>query len=155
MARQHASRSPHNPHPRKTADRGTDSPHRKVSSSDGDRIAISDTLIDALQLERDNLAKAEALLACMVDSLERQPSSAHGPYYPTVAQLARELIAHSIDGLDPFVLERLVVNRVREEIGLRISSQIYADLHRLEDSLVLCTCPTRRPYTSTSLSYGA
>jgi hypothetical protein len=47
--------------------------------------------------------------------LEYQDNPLHGPYFPAVAELARELVARSIDGLDPGVLrERLLRNKIEE-----------------------------------------
>ncbi|GEM_PF-6794177 len=79
-------------------------------------VPVPKRLREAIQAERDNLCKAESLLACMAVSLEYQDDPFNGPYFPPVAQLARELVARSIDGLDPGVLrERLLRNKVKEE----------------------------------------
>jgi hypothetical protein len=76
---------------------------------------IPPRLLEAIEAERDNLSKAESLLACMVVSMEYQNDPLEGPYYPAVAQLARELIGRSIDGLDPFMLrQRLLRNKIEE-----------------------------------------
>jgi hypothetical protein len=78
-------------------------------------VPVPKRLREAIQAERDNLCKAESLLACMAVSLEYQDNPLHGPYFPAVAQLARELVARSIDGLDPGVLrERLLRNKIEE-----------------------------------------
>jgi hypothetical protein len=78
-------------------------------------VPIAESLHDAIQAERDNLSKAESLLACMAVALEYQEDPFNGPYFPAVAQLARELVAHSIDGLDPSVLrQRLLRNKIEE-----------------------------------------
>jgi len=79
-------------------------------------VPVPKRLHEAIQAERDNLCKAESLLACMVVALEYQDNPLDGPYYfPSVAQLARELVARSIDGLDPGVLrERLLRNKIEE-----------------------------------------
>jgi hypothetical protein len=76
---------------------------------------IPEGLQEAIAAERDNLSKVESLLACMVVSLEYQNDPLGGPYYPAAAQLARELVARSIDGLDPFVLrQRILRNKIEE-----------------------------------------
>ncbi len=99
---------------------------------DDDRgVPIPQALHEVLELERDNLSKVEALLACMEASMECGPSSLRGPYYPLVVQIARELVDRSIDSLDPFVLRRRLLNKVREGFGLTVASQTYAHLHRL------------------------
>jgi len=78
-------------------------------------VPVPKRLQDAIEAERDNLAKAESLLACMMVSMEYQNDPLEGPYYPAVAQLARELVARSINGLDPFVLrQRLLRNKIEE-----------------------------------------
>lgn len=84
-------------------------------------VPVPEPLHEAIETERDNLSKAESLLACMVVSMEYQNDSFSAPYYPTVAQLARELVARSIDGLDPFVLrQRLLGNKVEEVFCPRV-----------------------------------
>ncbi len=78
-------------------------------------VPVPKRLHEAIQAERDNLCKAESLLACMVVSLEYRDDPLEGPYFPAAAQLARELVARSIDGLDPGVLrERLLRNKIEE-----------------------------------------
>ena len=78
-------------------------------------VPVPEGLREAIQAERDNLCKAESLLACMAVALEYRDDPLHGPYFPAVAQLARELVARSIDGLDPGVLrERLLRNKIEE-----------------------------------------
>jgi hypothetical protein len=78
-------------------------------------VPVPKRLQEAIQAERDNLCKAESLLACMAVALEYRDDPLHGPYFPAVAQLARELVARSIDGLDPGVLrERLLRNKIEE-----------------------------------------
>jgi hypothetical protein len=78
-------------------------------------VPVPKGLKEAIQNERDNLCKAESLLACMAVALEYQDDPLHGPYFPAVAQLARELVARTIDGLDPGVIrERLLRNKIEE-----------------------------------------
>jgi hypothetical protein len=97
-------------------------------------VPVPENLHEAIEIERENLSKVEALLACMVVSMECQPS---GPYYPDVAQIARELVARSINSLDPFVLKRRLLNKVGEGFCMAVATQTYAHLHRLESSQVL------------------
>jgi hypothetical protein len=78
-------------------------------------VPVPESLQEAIQAERDNLCKAESLLACMAVSLEYQEDAWNGPYFPAVAQLARELVSRSIDGLDPSVLrQRILGNKIEE-----------------------------------------
>jgi len=78
-------------------------------------VPVPKRLREAIEAERDNLCKAESLLACMVVSLEYQDDPLDGPYFPAVAQVAREVVARSIDGLDPYVLrQRLLRNKIEE-----------------------------------------
>jgi hypothetical protein len=84
--------------------------------------ALPERLREAIETERDNLAKAESLLGCLAISLEYQPNSATGPYYPDLAEMARGLVRQSINALDSLALERhLLRNKIKEEIELRIA----------------------------------
>ena len=103
-------------------------------------VPVPKPLQEAIEAERDNLSKAESLLACVVVSMEYQNDPLDGPYYPAVAQLARELVARSINGLDPFVLrQRLLRNKIEEVFCLSFVDQAYpltpiefdASVHRL------------------------
>jgi hypothetical protein len=76
-------------------------------------------LHEAIEDERGNLSKAESVLGCLAIALEYEGDSANGPHYPDVAELARELVRQSINGLDSLVLQRrLSKNRVEEGSGL-------------------------------------
>jgi hypothetical protein len=89
-------------------------------------VPVPDRLQEAIAAERDNLSKVEALLSCMVVSLEYQNDPLEGPYYPAVAQLARELVARSIDGLDPFVLrQRILRDKIEEVFCVSLIDQAY------------------------------
>jgi hypothetical protein len=78
--------------------------------------ALPAPLHEAIEIERDNLAKAESLLGCLAISMEYESQSATGPYYPDVAQIAREMVRRSINGLDSLALERVHLrNKVKEE----------------------------------------
>jgi len=80
---------------------------------------VPEDLSEAIALERDNLCKAESLLACMAVSLKYETDPLRGPYYPAVAQVARELVERSINGLDPFVLKRRLRDKVEEDESLQ------------------------------------
>jgi len=103
-------------------------------------VPVPKRLQEAIEAERDNLCKVESLLGCMVVSLEYRDDPLDGPYFPAVAQLARELVAQSIDGLDPGVLrERLLRNKIEEVFSVAFADQpcflspndFIADVHRL------------------------
>jgi hypothetical protein len=79
-------------------------------------VPVPKPLQEAIESERDNLSKAESLLACMVVAMEYQNDPLDGPYYPAVAQLARELVERSINGLDPFTLRQRVLRNKIEEV---------------------------------------
>jgi hypothetical protein len=87
-------------------------------------VPVPERLREAIETERDNLARAESLLGCLAISLEYQPNSATGPYYPDVAEMVRGLIRQSINALDSLALERhLLRNKIKEEIELRIAGR--------------------------------
>ena len=82
-------------------------------------IALPAELHEAIEAERGNLAKAESLLGCLVTAMECESDSATAPYYPDVAQMARELVRQSINGLDSLALHKLLSrNRVKVEVGM-------------------------------------
>jgi len=82
-------------------------------------VPIPAGLHEAIETERGNLSKAESVLGCLVVSMEYEPDSVNKPYYPDVAQLARELIRQSINGLDSLTLQQRVLrNKIRESTGL-------------------------------------
>ena len=85
-----------------------------------ERVALPASLHEAIEIERDNLARAESLLGCLAISMECESESATGPYYPDVAQIAREMVRRSINGLDSLALERMHLrNKVKEEYTVR------------------------------------
>jgi hypothetical protein len=79
-------------------------------------VPVPERLQEAIAAERDNLSKVEALLSCMVVALEYQNDPLKGPYYPAVAELARELVARTVNGLDPFVLRQHILGDKVEEV---------------------------------------
>jgi hypothetical protein len=89
---------------------------RTTPRSRHERVAMPGCLHEAIESERDNLAKAESLLGCLAISMEYESQSATTPYYPDVAQIAREMVRRSINGLDSLALERVQLrNKVKEE----------------------------------------
>jgi hypothetical protein len=95
-------------------------------------VPVPEALHDAIETERDNLSKVESLLACMVVSMEYK-NDPSGPYYPAVAQIARELVERSINGLDPFILkQRLLRNKIEEVFCTSFGDQTYPLLDHSE-----------------------
>jgi hypothetical protein len=89
-------------------------------------VPVPEGLHEAIEIERDNLSKAESLLACMVVSMEYNSDPVTGPYYPAVAQIARELVDRSINALDPLVLQqRLLRNKIEEVFCASWDDQAY------------------------------
>jgi hypothetical protein len=87
----------------------------KAQSQGRDGARIPEALHEAIENERSNLSRAESVLGCLAISMEYENDSVRGPYYPDVAQLARELVRQSINGLDSLVLQRhLLGNKVKE-----------------------------------------
>src|SRR3979490_1477497 len=77
-------------------------------------VPVPEGLHDAIENERDNLSKAESVLGCLAIAMEYEADSVNGPYYPDVAQLARELVRKSINGLDSLALQqRLLRNKIK------------------------------------------
>jgi hypothetical protein len=94
--------------------RGRDRKARSVDPVYG--VPVPERLHEAIETERGNLSKAESLLGCLAIAMEYETDTVKGPYYPDVAQLARELVKQSINGLDSLVLERrLTRNKVKED----------------------------------------
>lgn len=82
-------------------------------------VPIPEGLHEAIESERGNLSRAESLLGCLAIAMEYEPDTVKGPYYPDVAQLARELVKQSINGLDSVALgQRLARNKVKEDHAL-------------------------------------
>jgi hypothetical protein len=95
---------------------------RTAAKSRHERVALPARLHEAIESERDNLAKAESLLGCLAISMECEAQSATAPYYPDVAQIAREMVRRSINGLDSLALERVHLrNKVKEEYPVRFA----------------------------------
>jgi hypothetical protein len=81
-------------------------------------VPVPEGLHEAIETERGNLSKAESVLGCLVISMEYECETLNKPYYPDVAQLARELVRQSINGLDSLVLQqRLLRNKIKESIS--------------------------------------
>src|ERR1700722_18354213 len=101
---------------------------KRIRKSRQDRKRVSNTvrarrcrdnraverLHEAIELERENLSKAESVLGCLAIAMEYEMEGAGKPYYPDVAQIAREMVKRSVSSLDPLMLERLR-DKIEEE----------------------------------------
>jgi hypothetical protein len=83
-------------------------------------FSIPEPVCEAIEVERDNLSKAESILGCLAIAMEYGSSSDDGaPYYPDVAKIAREFVRKSINGLDSLRLqERMARHGVKEDFHL-------------------------------------
>jgi hypothetical protein len=94
-------------------------------------VPVPEGLHDAIEAERGNLSTAESVLGCLAIAMEYETDSVNGPYYPDVAELARELVRKSINGLDSLVLQQRVLrNKIKESADLSLAEG-YAVLHVL------------------------
>jgi hypothetical protein len=92
-------------------------------------VPVPEGLHEAIEIERGNLSKAESVLGCLAISMEYETDSVDGPYYPDVAEVAREMVRQSINGLDSLVLQqRLLRNKIKESADLSIAEGGYAVL---------------------------
>ena len=63
-------------------------------------------------------------------TMEYKDDPLTGPYYPAVAQIARELVERSINGLDPLVLrQRLLRDKIEEAFCMSFGDRTYALIH--------------------------
>jgi hypothetical protein len=89
-------------------------------------VPVPEGLHEAIEIERENLSRAESVLGCMAISMEYDADAADKPYYPDVAQLARELVKRSINGLDSLTLQqRLLRNKIKESFGVPCAEGAY------------------------------
>ena len=85
-------------------------------------VPVPEGLHDAIEAERGNLSTAESVLGCLAIAMEYETDSVNGPYYPDVAELARELVRKSINGLDSLVLQQRVLrNKIKESADLSLA----------------------------------
>jgi hypothetical protein len=101
------------------ASSGSERPSRRGATkraSQPPRVTLPEKLQEAIEAERGNLSKAESVLGCLTIALEYgDTESTSGPYYSDVAEVARDLVRQSINGLDSLILERhLARDRVKD-----------------------------------------
>jgi hypothetical protein len=80
---------------------------------------LPDSLHEAIENERSTLLKAESILRCLTISLESEMDRADGPYYPDIAEMARELMHQAFNGLDSVNLRKCAMRgqtRLRKSI---------------------------------------
>lgn len=65
----------------------------------------------AIETERRNLSKAEAVLGCLAIAMEERPEQdSNSPYYPDVAEVVLDMVRRSVDQLDCTNLARAMVD---------------------------------------------
>jgi hypothetical protein len=90
-----------------------------------------DHLLKAIEDERDNLSRAESLLGCLTIAMEYGEMTHKGPYYPDVAQIARQMVRKSISALDPINLANPSRGKVKEEFSAKECAPLVAGLHEV------------------------
>ena len=97
-------------------------------------MPIPEGLHEAIEAERGNLSKAESVLGCLVISMEYDTDSVNKPYYPDVAQLARDMVRRSINGLDSLTLQqKLLRNKIKEGFNASYAERICSVLARTRE----------------------
>ncbi|MET0660394.1 MAG: hypothetical protein ABW110_19800 [Steroidobacteraceae bacterium] len=83
--------------------------------------ATSFPIIDLIEAEPSRLMTAAAVLHCVVLAMyERESADRGAPYYPSVVEVAREMIVEAIDRLDSIHVRPLLgMNEVRREFGVK------------------------------------
>jgi hypothetical protein len=71
-------------------------------------------LYEGLDVQRETLAKLDSLLGCLVIAMEYGSEAERPPYFPDVAQMARELAQQSMRSLDPVSMRQRAPNKVKE-----------------------------------------
>jgi hypothetical protein len=66
----------------------------------GARIRVRGHLQEMIRAEMFNLEKAEAILRCLMLSMDTEPVDAEPPYYPDIVEAAGDLIRRSLVDLD-------------------------------------------------------
>lgn len=74
------------------------------------------SLLDIVETERGNLARADSLLGCLQLAMEYGDDTIErAPYYPDVAKIAREIIRNTINALDSIHLPDPAPDKVKEQ----------------------------------------
>ncbi len=73
-------------------------------------VEVPEALHEAIENERDTLAKAESILRCLKISLAFDADDmVKGPYYPDIAEIACNLLRQALNGLDSVNLRNAVM----------------------------------------------
>jgi hypothetical protein len=121
--------------------------HRNMRSDCAKSAAAQLKLVlNAIEHERDNLSRAESLLQCLAVAMEYGDISPKGPYYPDVAQIARQMVRKSIGALDPINLPDPSRDKVKEDLPRGDASPLLVALH-----IPLLPPETRTPVWQRSL----
>jgi hypothetical protein len=100
-------------------------PRFRSCESNGRRLNL---LFATVEVERDNLSRAESLIGCLKIAMEYGGETGAVPYYPDVAQIAGDMVRKSILALDPMNLPGPERGKVREEFVLeRIEHRALAE----------------------------
>jgi hypothetical protein len=111
---------PARPFPIKPPRRGA-----RPTSAESERAKLHRTL-KAIEMERDNLSRAQSLLGCLKAAMEYAEVDSKGPYYPDVVQLAASIVRKSINALDPINLPSPSRDKVREEFLANDAARLMA-----------------------------
>lgn len=65
-------------------------------------------LAETIEKERTRLMQAQSLLECIVIAMDYDEGNARGPYYPSVIELARDLVNKSVGQLDSVRLRPMI-----------------------------------------------
>jgi hypothetical protein len=106
-------------------------PRHRSACSASPKDTQLDLTLKAIESERDNLSRAESLLRCLTIALEYEGISHKGPYYPDVAEIAREMVRKSIRALDSINLPSPTRDRVREEFFADVGAPPAAPMHEV------------------------
>lgn len=102
-------------------------------------------VLEAIEIERDNLSRAQSLLGCLQAALEYAQVDHKGPYYPDLVLMAASMVRKSINALDPINLPSPARDKVREEFFARDAAlllMVHAEKPLLPQRV--CTAPRRR-----------
>jgi hypothetical protein len=93
--------------------------------SSSQRENLKQSLSETIEVQRGILAKADSVLGCLVIAMEYGTDSIHPPYFPDVAQIARDLVQQSLQGLDAVNLPQTLRHKVKDEIqaGLLVARE--------------------------------
>lgn len=80
----------------------------KPRSNSSVDIKLDAPLMLAIEEERARLMQVESLLDCLLAAMDKDGDDTGDPYYPSVIELARELVNRTIEQLDSVKLKPLI-----------------------------------------------